>query len=508
MKNRWVKNFGLSLLLSFGLFFLNGKTVCAEEEKWGPPKPQHEFTDYFNEDRPDYFFPFMHVHQQESFVSREGEPAAAEENSEAAENVWQPELTAENVILNEPEGSETIPADVTNAVSEPDPVTEQNTQTEIILQETDGPLEIAGPEVTAGKSENFESGAEETVSRKNQEESETEGETALKAENPEGPELSDLPVLEIADSRGIEDSVKMKSAGKLESVNFAPERNRHVITPAPAESAAPEEENTKPAWNRRENRFAYPGKVFPAVMGSSYGTLYRNTGTAFTGSWSDNQYDRPAAARQNRHIFRFETPAPLVKEQSSKLPASRTALTPASGSSPSGSLALARSELVSPAEFIISGTDIPVINGIYSFRLVLRSNKTLTFDNDLENTYQGIDGDYQLHYDINEEDNHTMIVDGLFANIITASPLLERLPEKIGEWVSDHISEDSYLYQLALVTKEGFTFENALKFLYDKTREAGLSVKYSYDLLTNKSSLVIDIDPIWSKLKLRLGLTA
>ena len=155
-------------------------------------------------------------------------------------------------------------------------------------------------------------------------------------------------------------------------------------------------------------------------------------------------------------------------------------------------------ELTNPIEFIISGTDIPLDNGTYSFRLVIRSDRTLTFDNELENTYQGIDGNYRLHYDIDQDETHTMIVDGAFANIITASPLLEKLPEAVQKWVQDHIHDDSYLYQLALKTEEGFSFQNTLGLLLDE-KQTGFSLKYCYDQIRKKSSLIINGIPIFTK---------
>ncbi|MBO7703355.1 MAG: hypothetical protein J6S26_02825 [Solobacterium sp.] len=155
------------------------------------------------------------------------------------------------------------------------------------------------------------------------------------------------------------------------------------------------------------------------------------------------------------------------------------------------------SEMISkPAEFVISGTDIPVENGKYSFRLTIRTDRTLTFDNDLENTYQGIDGKYSLHYDINPDESHRMITDGAFAGIITASPLLEQVPERIQEWVETHITNDTYRYNLDLLTGTGFTFENALGFLVDG-RLFGYSLKYTYDLPSDTSSLYINGIPIF-----------
>ena len=49
-----------------------------------------------------------------------------------------------------------------------------------------------------------------------------------------------------------------------------------------------------------------------------------------------------------------------------------------------------------PDEFVISGDNIEIRDGKYSYKLTLRANGTLTFDNDLAICYQGINGRYQL----------------------------------------------------------------------------------------------------------------
>lgn len=141
-------------------------------------------------------------------------------------------------------------------------------------------------------------------------------------------------------------------------------------------------------------------------------------------------------------------------------------------------------------ELVISRRNISIRDGKYSYRLVLRSNRTLTFDNDLEIYYQGVNGRYQLHYDIDKTDNHTMIVTGVFDNVIIASPLLQKLSAEDREWILAHVSKDSYFYQLFLKTKEGFTLTNALRFMFDSYK-LGYSIKYAYDLLTDKQTLVI-----------------
>ncbi len=157
---------------------------------------------------------------------------------------------------------------------------------------------------------------------------------------------------------------------------------------------------------------------------------------------------------------------------------------------PSDSLRIVSEEWDTPAEYVISGKNIKIRGGTYSYRLVIRSDKTLTFDNDLEVYYQGVNGKYKLHYDIDKTDNHTMIVTGVFDNIIISSPLLEKLTAEQRNWILTHISKDSYFYKLILKTKEGFSFQNTLRYLVD-ARQHGYAIKYKYDLLTDSQTLVI-----------------
>lgn len=142
-------------------------------------------------------------------------------------------------------------------------------------------------------------------------------------------------------------------------------------------------------------------------------------------------------------------------------------------------------------DIVISGNNIKVQNGTYSYKLTLRANGTLTFNNDLEVFYQGINGRYQLDYEIDETDNHIMIVTGNFENIIIASPLLEKFSDRSKRCIHSHISDDNYSYQLVLRTSEGFSFTNTLRFLFD-SKPLGYSVNYTYNLLTKKQSLIIN----------------
>ena len=139
---------------------------------------------------------------------------------------------------------------------------------------------------------------------------------------------------------------------------------------------------------------------------------------------------------------------------------------------------------------VISDEDVEIQGGKYSYKLVIRENGTLSFDNDLEICYQGIEGGYQLNYEIEEDGNHIMTVTGYFENIISDSPLLEQLPDENKEWILSHISGDSYYYQLNLRTGEGFTFTNILRFFLD-SEPHGYSAVYVYDLLTDEQTLDI-----------------
>ena len=157
---------------------------------------------------------------------------------------------------------------------------------------------------------------------------------------------------------------------------------------------------------------------------------------------------------------------------------------------PSDSIRIVSEEWTAPAEYVISGSNISIRGGKYSYRLVIRSDRTLTFDNDLEIYYQGVNGRYRLHYDIDKTDNHTMIVTGVFDNIIIASPLMEKISAAEREWILKHISKDSYFYQLVLRTKEGFSFINSLRYYFDAKR-CGYMMKYKYDLATDEQTLII-----------------
>ena len=143
-----------------------------------------------------------------------------------------------------------------------------------------------------------------------------------------------------------------------------------------------------------------------------------------------------------------------------------------------------------PRQFTISGKDIPVQDGRYSYYLKIRSDGTLVFDNDLEIYYQGVDGLYKLNYEIDKNDNHVMLVNGTFDNIILASPLLENLKEQYRNYIINNVNEDSYDYELDLWTNDGFVFRNRLQFLF-KSTPVSFSTSYDYDLPTDISTVMV-----------------
>lgn len=174
---------------------------------------------------------------------------------------------------------------------------------------------------------------------------------------------------------------------------------------------------------------------------------------------------------------------------------------------------------------VITGDDIQLKDGKYSFELNLSAKEGFVFDNDLSIGYYGA---YNLHYDfpLGPDGQHTMIVTGDFDNIISESPLIN-----IGNIKSDDIarmialvisgdvegamdflledgvpfsekahididsssssvSDDTYSYQLVLKTNEGFTFTNALSFIFEK-EVFGYKLEFEYDLADNGHTLVI-----------------
>ena len=179
---------------------------------------------------------------------------------------------------------------------------------------------------------------------------------------------------------------------------------------------------------------------------------------------------------------------------------------------------------IGPNELTVGGENIAVEGGKYNYELKLSAKEGFVFDNDLVVSYQGVDGKYNLHYDFppGEDTNHTMIVTGDFDNIIAASPLIDKID--IGKLLTlvisedyaqavdfilddgvsladkasvdsdsskiNHVSDDKYSYELVLKTKEGFSFNNTLQFLYDEDKY-GYSLDYNYDLSADKNTLVI-----------------
>ena len=158
---------------------------------------------------------------------------------------------------------------------------------------------------------------------------------------------------------------------------------------------------------------------------------------------------------------------------------------------PTQKLTIVDNEVTAEDIFVISRENVEITGGRYSFRLVIRSDRTLTFDNDLEILYQGINGKYKLHYEIDENNSHIMVVSGTFENIIISSPLMEKLPSKLREKILSKVSEDTYLYRLFLNTDLGFTFHNMLSYLVDGQKH-GYSIDYKYDKVSGEQTLEIN----------------
>ena len=157
---------------------------------------------------------------------------------------------------------------------------------------------------------------------------------------------------------------------------------------------------------------------------------------------------------------------------------------------PYANIEIVNEKWIIPKEFAIGGEDIQLDNGKYSYQLLLKSNGTMVFDNDLEIFYQGIDGLYRMNYTIDETDNHLMMVDGLFDNIIVASPLVDKLPDEISKIILCKVKDDSFGYNLDLKTKDGLTFRNKLQFVFD-TQPYSYSSDYAYDLATDTQKITV-----------------
>ena len=174
--------------------------------------------------------------------------------------------------------------------------------------------------------------------------------------------------------------------------------------------------------------------------------------------------------------------------------------------------------VTSRSDLVIKKKDVEGEYGTYDYSLRIRPDLTLEFDIDLASVYQDIDGDYNLHYEIDKEKNHIMVVSGKFDNVIVSSPLIEQIhpemvtrlvktAESLGffipdennsyEWIEDicndpqnwiqtNISEDSYSYKLDLKTDEGFSFVNALSLLIFEEQH-GYSIDFHYSLPTSEN---------------------
>ena len=177
-----------------------------------------------------------------------------------------------------------------------------------------------------------------------------------------------------------------------------------------------------------------------------------------------------------------------------------------------------------PDGSVISGKYIQVQGGEYSYKLELNAKDGFVFDNSLNGfEYQGVNGDYSLHYDFggeNQDDNHTLIVTGVFSNIISAVNLANINSDDIARLIAlvitgdydkaldfllvdsvpfsekaviddctSSVSNDTYSYKLVLKTKEGFTFENALDFIFEG-EAYGYKLEYKYDLIDGQTLVI------------------
>ena len=193
-------------------------------------------------------------------------------------------------------------------------------------------------------------------------------------------------------------------------------------------------------------------------------------------------------------------------------------------------------------EVTISGDNIAVAGGKYRFELKLSSKDGFAFDNQLTDVYyQGVDVEnYQMTYEFPPDGgNHTMIVRGDFGNIVkvgaekiwamaasgkfsdVAGVILDNGNNTSNTVYVDkdnskasRISGDKYSYELVLKTKEGFSFNNALVFLYNEDKY-GFNVDYTYSLSDNNHTLKIkgfvdkkQVTPKPSATELKPGISA
>ena len=138
------------------------------------------------------------------------------------------------------------------------------------------------------------------------------------------------------------------------------------------------------------------------------------------------------------------------------------------------------------SQYTIYGENVPVQNGTYWYKLIYKETGSFVFDNYLLVLYQGVNGTYSLHYAMPQSDNHQMLVNGSFDNILVTSPLLSNA-------VTSRITEDNYYYTLDLKTQEGFTASNKLQYKYNGIQR-GYQINYSYDKASNTQTVdVLDL---------------
>ena len=137
-------------------------------------------------------------------------------------------------------------------------------------------------------------------------------------------------------------------------------------------------------------------------------------------------------------------------------------------------------------QYTIYGENVPLQNGTYWYKLMYKETGSLVFDNYLLVAYQGVNGTYSLHYAMPQSDDHQMLVNGSFDNILVTSPLLSNA-------VTSRITEDNYYYTLDLKTREGFTASNKLQYKYNGIQR-GYQINYAYDKASNTQTVdVLDL---------------
>lgn len=179
----------------------------------------------------------------------------------------------------------------------------------------------------------------------------------------------------------------------------------------------------------------------------------------------------------------------------------------------------------------------------YCYQLTLKTNGQLRFSNHLVCVYQGVDVDYALDYEMIDDDHHTMVVTGIFDNVIPKTGVIDKidldqilsflkekrippsaeinpdvfpsddgsLSEAVDVENETIVKEDrdgAYRYSLVLKTNEGFTFSNNFKFLF-RGANVDYSLDYAYALSDDyhrlRITMLVDENLAFSYLHLQPG---